>query len=172
MVFVLVILIGIGGVAFITLLERKILGASQLRLGPNKVSFFGVLQPVMDGVKLLIKQNLFVTKRQLLFYFSPIVLLMLFLFFYSFILPWHGMAVSFKATALIYFSCLGINAYFIVVAGWSSLRSFSKLGRIRGILQRVSYEVSFILALVVILILIKDFLFLMPVRLNELILVP
>jgi len=53
---VLVLLLGIGGVAFITLLERKLLGLSQIRLGPNKLTQAGILQPVADGVKLLFKE--------------------------------------------------------------------------------------------------------------------
>lgn len=70
-----------GGVAFITLLERKLLGLTQIRLGPNKVTFYGVLQPIADGVKLLSKYNIYnKTNQIILFLFRPIVLLVLFLF--------------------------------------------------------------------------------------------
>jgi len=76
----LVLLLGIGGVAFVTLLERKILGLSQIRLGPNKVTFLGILQPLADGIKLLTKQNVHNKSSQfILFYTSPIVLIILFL---------------------------------------------------------------------------------------------
>jgi NADH-quinone oxidoreductase subunit H len=73
-------LVGLGAVAFITLLERKYLGLRQIRLGPNKVSFNGTLQPVADGVKLLTKQFIKSGLRQrFLFLVSPTLLLRLFL---------------------------------------------------------------------------------------------
>lgn len=74
-------LLGIGGVAFVTLLERKLLGLRQVRLGPNKVTLIGILQPLADGIKLLAKHNLNNKVNQFsLFTFSPILLLIIFLF--------------------------------------------------------------------------------------------
>jgi NADH:ubiquinone oxidoreductase subunit H len=70
----LVILFGLGGVAFITLLERKLLGLSQIRLGPNKVRLRGLLQPVADGIKLLFKDVFFVMRSQIILFFTgPII---------------------------------------------------------------------------------------------------
>jgi NADH:ubiquinone oxidoreductase subunit H len=77
----ILLLVGIGSVAFVTLLERKILGLRQVRLGPNKVTLFGLFQPVADGVKLLSKYNLRTKVRQYrLFILSPIFLILLFIF--------------------------------------------------------------------------------------------
>ena len=75
------LLFGLGGVAFITLLERKYLGLRQIRLGPNKITIFGIFQPVFDGIKLLFKQNLLVFSRQrITFFLSPIILIILYIF--------------------------------------------------------------------------------------------
>jgi NADH-quinone oxidoreductase subunit H len=69
-----------GAVAFVTLMERKILGLTQLRLGPNKVTLLGLLQPMADGIKLLSKFNLRIKFSQFnLFVLSPLILITLFL---------------------------------------------------------------------------------------------
>lgn len=69
-----------GAVAFVTLMERKILGLTQLRLGPNKVTLLGLLQPMADGIKLLTKFNPRIKFSQLnLFVLSPLILITLFL---------------------------------------------------------------------------------------------
>jgi NADH-quinone oxidoreductase subunit H len=82
--YLLVILIGFGAVAFSTLLERKLLGLSQVRLGPNKVSILGILQPVADGVKLLFKQLFLITLSQrLLFLGRPTVVFCLFIIIWA-----------------------------------------------------------------------------------------
>jgi NADH:ubiquinone oxidoreductase subunit H len=76
----LVALLGLAGVAFLTLLERKILGLTQLRLGPNKVTISGILQPLGDGVKLLMKQSLLAFKGSgLILFVSPVLLFRVFL---------------------------------------------------------------------------------------------
>jgi len=82
--YLLVILIGFGAVAFSTLLERKLLGLSQVRLGPNKVSILGILQPVADGVKLLFKQLFLITLSQrLLFLGRPTIVFCLFIIIWA-----------------------------------------------------------------------------------------
>lgn len=85
------------GVAFITLLERKYLGLSQIRVGPNKLTLRGILQPLADGVKLMAKQLL---KRGLsqrvLFIISPLILLVIFLLIWTRVLLWDSSRIRIK----------------------------------------------------------------------------
>jgi len=139
----IIILIGLGAVAFVTLLERKILGLSQIRLGPNKVTIRGILQPLADGVKLLAKQMLSPKRKQLgIFLIIPSLLLLIFLLLWCYDMEWEGNLEAVKYTRLVLFSLLGVGAYSVILTGWASTRVFSKLGRLRGILQRISYEVT------------------------------
>lgn len=141
---------GLGGVAFVTLLERKLLGLSQIRLGPNKVTFYGLLQPVIDGVKLLFKQLHVVRASQsILFTMSPALLLILFIVVWRWLIPWKGSIFFLKYSSLVFFSLLGVGAYIVILTGWRRARRFSKLGSLRGILQRLSFEVALILVFMV-----------------------
>jgi len=165
--FLLILLLGIGGVAFITLAERKILGLSQLRLGPNKVTLRGILQPIADGLKLLIKQWIRPSFRQITLYnLSPGVLIVFFLFMWGFILPWQGNILLLKHNALLFFSLLGARAYAVILRGWRATRGFSKLGSLRGVLQRLSYEVTLILVFLRVLVLFGSFNFTRGLRLE------
>ena len=150
---ILIILLAIGAVAFVTLLERKILGLTQIRLGPSKATVRGVLQPVADGVKLLKKQNLRNKSSQpLIFLLRPALLIRIFILIWGWFLPWLGHLFNIKHSLLLFFSLLGVRAYIIIFTGWRSTSAFSKLGRIRGMLQSLSYEVALILLFVCLLI--------------------
>lgn len=130
-----------------TLLERKLLGLSQVRLGPRKTSFIGLLQPVRDGVKLLFKQGFHILiTRRLLFFISPIVVFILFITIWGVIIPWFREISSMKYAGLLFFRLLGIGSYAIIIVGWRRLSSFSNLGSLRGMLQNLSFEVAIIIA--------------------------
>lgn len=154
---VLVILLGFGAVAFITLLERKFLGLSQIRIGPNKVSEMGLLQPVRDGVKLLFKQLFILNKGQLfLFVIRPRILLVNFILIWCLLVPWRGTSL-FKYGALLFFAILGVRSYSVILAGWGRTSVFSKLGRLRGLLQNLSFEVALILVFFCVLTSVSSF---------------
>jgi len=154
----LTFLLGLGAVAFITLLERKLLGLTQNRLGPNKVTLFGLFQPMADGIKLLRKQFALLRFSQpRLFLISPSTLLVLFVLRWTFVIPWNGSPLLLKYTRVFLFSLLGIRAYGVMISGWSVTRLFSKLGSVRGLLQRLSFGAALIIVFLFALRLFKRF---------------
>nr|APX40329.1 NADH dehydrogenase subunit 1 [Altica ericeti] len=139
--FILIISVLIG-IAFLTLMERKILGYIQIRKGPNKVSFMGILQPFSDAIKLLVKeQNLPLLSNLSLFYICPMVNLFLSLLLW-FCMPLFSSHLSFNYSILFFLSISSVNVYTIMLAGWSSNSNYSLLGCIRSVAQTISYEVS------------------------------
>lgn len=127
-------------VAFFTLFERKVIGLFHNRVGPNKVSFIGLVQPLLDAFKLLTKQNLIpLRSNKLLYNLSPQLSLLLALF------SWLTMPLSFFFIALNYsfliFFCIGsVIVFIILLSGWSSNSKYSLIGSLRSIAQSISYE--------------------------------
>jgi len=156
--FILIsLLIALGAVAFVTLLERKILRLRQNRLGPNKVTASGLLQPIADGIKLLFKQLPIIIISQLfLFVVVPLLMLVRFLLVWSWAVPWLGGSIM-KYSSIVYFVLIGLGTYVVILVGWSSTRVFSKLGSMRGMLQGLSFEVALVLTFMIVLILITSF---------------
>nr|YP_009351507.1 NADH dehydrogenase subunit 1 [Protermes prorepens]AQP29781.1 NADH dehydrogenase subunit 1 [Protermes prorepens] len=141
-VFLLLMIFVMVGVAFLTLLERSVLGYVHIRSGPNKVGFIGIFQPFSDAIKLFSSEQYFpLVSNYLVYYFSPV-----FGFFLSLLVwllvPYLSGFFSFELGLLFFLACTSLGVYTVMIAGWSSNSSYSLLGGLRALAQTISYEVS------------------------------
>nr|YP_004123103.1 NADH dehydrogenase subunit 1 [Hypsibius dujardini]CBY83896.1 NADH dehydogenase subunit 1 [Hypsibius dujardini] len=139
--FVEVFLFVLISVAFLTLLERKVLSYTQIRKGPNKLGIAGVLQPFSDAIKLFSKEDSFPRlSNVLLFWISPFFGFLLAMLVWS-CLPLTWGLVDMQFGILFFLCCVGLSVYSIIFSGWSSNSKYALLGGLRSVAQTISYEI-------------------------------
>ena len=130
--------------AYLTLFERKVMAGMQLRMGPNVVGPFGLLQPIADGVKLFFKETVIPTgANKVVFLVAPMITFILALVAWAVIPFDEGWVLADINVGILYlFAISSLGVYGIVMAGWASNSRYAFLGALRSAAQMVSYEVS------------------------------
>jgi NADH-quinone oxidoreductase subunit H len=143
--YVLLIVVPLlGAVAYLTLAERKVIAAMQLRKGPNVVGPFGLLQPMADGIKLLIKETIIPSgANRVVFILAPMLTFVLSLIAWAVIPFDSGWVLADINVGILYlFAISSLGVYGVIMAGWASNSKYAFLGALRSAAQMVSYEVA------------------------------
>ncbi len=144
----------LGVVAYYTYAERKIIGYMQIRIGPNRVGYWGLGQPIADAVKLMFKEIVLPTKaNKALFLIAPMITLAPALAAWAVFPFGDGLVIADINAGLLYILALtSLGVYGVIIAGWASNSKYAFLGAMRSAAQIVAYEIAMGFALVGVLV--------------------
>jgi NADH-quinone oxidoreductase subunit H len=161
----LILFVLVTAVAYLTFLERKIMSWIQLRIGPNRVGPWGLLQPLADGVKMIFKEDIIPTEANKWLYIAAPALSLIPALMTFIVIPYGGVVhvpfinrdvplhVTNMNIGLLYiFALTSLGVYGLVLAGWSSNNKYSLLGGLRSSAQMISYELAFGISIVSVLL--------------------
>ncbi len=153
--YILMIIVPLlGAVAYLTYAERKVIGAMQLRKGPNVVGPFGLLQPLADGAKLFFKETILPAgANKIVFVMAPMLTFILGLIAWAVIPFDYGVVLADINVGILYlFAISSLGVYGVIMAGWASNSKYPFLGALRSAARMVSYEVSMGFVIITVLI--------------------
>lgn len=156
-ILVLIIFFVLQGVAFFTLLERHVLGLSQNRYGPKKNRLLGLIQPLLDGIKLINKEQILMFNCSSVVFLLVTVFNFIVLYIEYMVLCYYFFYLSINFGYLMLIILMGLNLICLLIGGIYSKSKYSYLGGIRCVIASVSYEIQFNLNLLLFMLYIKSF---------------